>query len=271
MIDRSAVIKTVRRLLRPMIRLMIGLGINARDFVEIVKMVYADVALQEGGEQGQATTLSGASRITGLTRREVTRLRGVLEKVPLDMETCRGPVERVLEAWHTDPRYVAQDGQPLQLERSGHFAELINEHRGVLSAAALIGELKTHRLIRIAGDEVTVQCRYLPADTLMSTSLTHLGSLIEVIGTSMSSEVRAQSVNATPFAGYYVSEQSVMVSADEVREYMDRQAAELLEHWDDCVDGRASADVSAGRRLRIGVFAMQEHGPNPKARRAQGL
>ena len=147
MIDRTAAINTVRRLLRPIVRLMIGVGINARDFMEIVKMVYADVALQEGGRQGQANTLSEAARMTGLTRREVTRLRGVLEKVRLDSEGCQAPAERVLEAWYTDPKQVVSDLQSHSLARRRQLTGQINRVRDMSSTSEAIGELEANRSI----------------------------------------------------------------------------------------------------------------------------
>ncbi len=264
MIDRSAVVSTVRRFLRPMVRLMTRQGINARDFIEIVKMVYAEVALREGGDQGQAATLSRAARITGLTRREITRLHGVLEKVPLDTEVLRAPAERVLEAWHSDQRFVARDGHPLPLDRTGSFAELINAHRGVLSASTLIAELEAHRLIRITGDDVTVQCRYVPWDSVGSSVAERLGYLVEAIGTRMSSKPATDSMDGGLLEGCYVSEQRVTVSADEVGKYMDRQAAELLERLDEGACGQIESDVPAGSRLRIGIYAMLEQSGIPR-------
>lgn len=189
MIDRGEVIYTIRKLLRPIVRLMLGLGINARDFVEIGKMVYADVALREGDTQGGATTLSGAARITGLTRREVTRLRGVLENIPSDSGDSRPSIERVLEIWHTDPRFVTQDGVPRVLSRRESFAELLNEHCGDLSASTLIEEMQAHHLIRISSDEVTVQGRFLPTDTLVPSALERLEHLFESLGQATSSKM----------------------------------------------------------------------------------
>ena len=75
MVSRNVVGQCLEIILRPMVRSLLSLGFDARDFVEVSKSVYVDVATMEHGVGDKKATASAVARVTGLTRREVTRLR----------------------------------------------------------------------------------------------------------------------------------------------------------------------------------------------------
>lgn len=95
-------------LLAPLARLFVARGVLFPDFIERMKAHYVAAALA----QGKATD-SRLSLMTGLQRREVTRLRGF---EPRDQRPNH--LTRLVAIWQTDPAWTTE-GNSLQLPRTG--------------------------------------------------------------------------------------------------------------------------------------------------------
>ncbi len=65
----------VLRLLWPLVRILLRNGVSYRTFSDLIKWVYVDVAGKEFGIKGRKQSASRVSVITGLSRKEVTRMR----------------------------------------------------------------------------------------------------------------------------------------------------------------------------------------------------
>ena len=65
--------------LRPMARILLKFGIGFREFSEVMKTAFVDVATRDFGLRGRPTNISRVAVMTGLTRKEVRRLREKLE------------------------------------------------------------------------------------------------------------------------------------------------------------------------------------------------
>ena len=96
-------------LFAPLARLLVARGVVFPDFAERMRAHYIAAAEAQAGK----TTDSRLSVLTGLQRREVTRLRGF---VPRDERP--NPLSRLVALWQTDPAW-AQGGTPLTLPRNG--------------------------------------------------------------------------------------------------------------------------------------------------------
>jgi hypothetical protein len=160
MSTKRKLVVAVHAILKPVVRVMIALGFNSRDFMEVTKAVYVEVATESYGKRSRKANISRVALLTGLTRREVSRLRKVIVRLPLEVDAQRVPVSRVLTAWHTDPRYLSSTGQPATLERMGAYLDLINEHRGDLPATTLTKELELSGIVESHGEHVIVQSSY---------------------------------------------------------------------------------------------------------------
>src|SRR3569832_717093 len=72
----KALSAAVLRLLRPLVRLLLRNGVSYGAFADLAKWVYVDVANKEFGVAARKQTDSRISVITGLTRKDVARLKG---------------------------------------------------------------------------------------------------------------------------------------------------------------------------------------------------
>ena len=76
---KTAATAALRLLFRPIARIMLRAGVNWRELADVCKAIYVEVATEDFGIRGRPTNISRVAILTGLTRREVRRLRTLLQ------------------------------------------------------------------------------------------------------------------------------------------------------------------------------------------------
>lgn len=140
--------------LRPMARIFLRFGIGFREFAEIAKTAFVDVASSDYGLRGRPTNISRVAVMTGLTRKEVKRLRdkSLSDEDRLAVRTT--PLCVVLHRWHAEDDFLDSQGRPATLPFGGEtpsFSELVRKFGGDIPPGAMRTELK--RVGAIAEDE----------------------------------------------------------------------------------------------------------------------
>ena len=74
---QKPLVAAVLRLLRPLARILLRNGVSFSTFSDLAKWTYVDVAAREFGIEGRKQSTSRVSVITGLSRREVMRVRNL--------------------------------------------------------------------------------------------------------------------------------------------------------------------------------------------------
>lgn len=103
-------IESLDALFAPLARFLVARGVRFPDFAERMKAHYVEAACEMG--EGRATD-SRLSVMTGLHRRDVTRLKGFEPR-----ETRPNHLARLVALWQTEAVYQAE-GRPRLLPRSG--------------------------------------------------------------------------------------------------------------------------------------------------------
>lgn len=158
----------VQRLLHPLVRILLRNGVPHRVFAEMAKQVYVDLALKEFHPPGRkASTLSRAAVITGLTRKEIQRLREASAEGPEGGVARYHRAARVVSGWVRDPRYGDQRQGPLPLPFEGKdvsFSELVRRYSGDMTPRAVLDELlRVGAAERLPGGNVKLLSRaYIP-------------------------------------------------------------------------------------------------------------
>lgn len=106
----------LRRVLRPIVRILIRAGIRFDEFAELARGVYVESALRDGLDHASSLTRARVSVVTGLTRQQVNYYIDNDGALPSASPTLAGVLVEVLQKWHTDPQYVGPYGIPLELE-----------------------------------------------------------------------------------------------------------------------------------------------------------
>ena len=136
-------LRAARRILRPLVRILLRNGITATVFGELARKVFVDVAFDEFGIAGKPQTLARVSVITGLNRKEVARLHK-LENVTDSDRAWWNRAGTVLAAWMTDSQYQTRAGYPLDLPFSGaapSFTSLVKRYSGDMYPRSIADEL----------------------------------------------------------------------------------------------------------------------------------
>src|SRR5512139_240366 len=134
----------VSALLRPLVRLLLRNGIPYRTFSDIAKRVYVDVAMEEFGIPGRKQSKSRVSIITGLSRKEVLRVKRLPSPDDLGAVERYNRAARVIGGWVRDPRFHGESGRPMELPVEGEavcFGELVRIYSGDAPSRAVLDEL----------------------------------------------------------------------------------------------------------------------------------
>ena len=74
-------IAAARRMLRPALKMLLKHGVMHSEVIELTKEIYVDIARDDYGLRGRPTNISRVALLTGLGRKEATRVKNKLEQV----------------------------------------------------------------------------------------------------------------------------------------------------------------------------------------------
>lgn len=140
---QETIVSTLPLVLRPVVRLLLMCGMSWQEFHGIAKSVFVQVASDEYGIRGRPTNISRVAAMTGLSRKEISRIRsdmGIGRWSP-DMEAS--PMNTIIHYWHFDPEFSKEPGQPRLLAFDGvhSFSALVRKYAGDIPPGALKTEL----------------------------------------------------------------------------------------------------------------------------------
>ncbi|MCG8434044.1 MAG: DUF6502 family protein, partial [Gammaproteobacteria bacterium] len=122
---------------RPLVKLLISFGITYREFAEIFRWLYVDVALKEPefalASRGTQTK-ARVSILTGIGRKDVARLSELpREKIVADIPRLNRAA-RVFGIWASDENYCDENGNPKEIplygKEYGSFEYLVRQYGG---------------------------------------------------------------------------------------------------------------------------------------------
>lgn len=106
---------TFRKLIRPIVRLLLAKGITYPLLLEEIKRAFVDVANEEFKLEGKTQTDSRITLLTGVHRRDVHRIRNeVQQEVPSKANFSA----QIIAQWVGNPKFLAANGQPKALAKT---------------------------------------------------------------------------------------------------------------------------------------------------------
>jgi hypothetical protein len=148
---KEHVIRSCRYLLLPVVRFLLKHGVTWNEFGELSKEAYVKVAREDYGIEGRPTNNSRVAMLTGLSRREVARVRDqLLNGTERATELQGNQISRILTGWHLDPEFTDDDGQPKDLPPtgpSGSLSILLKRYAGDLPHGAIRKEMQKRDLV----------------------------------------------------------------------------------------------------------------------------
>jgi len=143
--QQNQILDALYAAMKPIARFLLRSGISYREFNDILKAAFVDVATQDYGIRGRPTNISRVAVMTGLTRKEVKRLREYGEHSARNRLSKRSPPAEVLHYWFTDPEYLDSNNLPKILPYDGSdisFTALTRKCAGDIPPGAMRTELK---------------------------------------------------------------------------------------------------------------------------------
>jgi len=140
--------------LKPLARALLKAGVGYREFAEISKTAFVEIATRDYGLRGRPTNISRVAVMTGLTRKEVRRLRDKSASGQETLVVRSTPMSIILHRWYTDEEFLTVNGEPKQLPFDGEkssFTSLVRKHGGDIPPGAMRTELRRIEAIEEVG------------------------------------------------------------------------------------------------------------------------
>jgi Family of unknown function (DUF6502) len=112
-----AFVRALRRVLRPMVRLMLAQGVTYPYLSNLLKGLFVEVADKEFRLNEKPPTDSRVSLLTGVHRKDVSRLRSDIASEAELVPPVVSLGAHLVAKWLGMPQYLGSDGEPLPLQR----------------------------------------------------------------------------------------------------------------------------------------------------------
>lgn len=260
--------RAIRVCIRPIAEFLLRAGISYREFEEASKIAFAEAAIKSFGVRGRPTNNSRVAAMTGLARKEVSRLRALIESESATATTATSPAGLVLAGWFTDKDFVGSDGNPFPLRFEGSdksFSALVGRYAGDVPAGAIRAELKRSGAVEeIEGGILrALQRHFVPHE-----ALERLSNSVEIILHALASTIAHNSNPNRTEAGrierFVFSDSLKLKAVPEFRLEARRRAQALLVELDDWLaerDDRGEKTEEKPADFRVGVGVFYYEGP----------
>jgi hypothetical protein len=141
---QDALLSALKAILRPIVKLLLQSGIGYSEFASVAKLVFVQVATDDYMKRGRPANFSQVSAMTGISRKEVSRIRKrpAEERWTPNMEAS--PVNTILHEWHFDPDFSdgAGTAKSLPFEGPQSFSALVARYGGDIPPGAMRATLE---------------------------------------------------------------------------------------------------------------------------------
>ena len=140
----SRLIRACYSVMLPIARLLLRSGVGFKEFSEVSRLAFVEVATTDYGLRGRPTNLSRVAAMTGIPRKQVKRLRATGTGLRDGIQVELGLLNDVMERWYTDEDYLDSKQRPKLLGMKGtcaSFEKLVKACAADVPAGAVKVEL----------------------------------------------------------------------------------------------------------------------------------
>ena len=256
---KQLVLRAFRRIFRPVAGILLRAGVTWREVVDIGKATYVDVASQDFGIRGRPTNVSRVSILTGLTRREVSRIRKLLAAPDDTVVDSMNHATRVLTGWFTDDEFVDADGTPRPLEADGpdvSFEALCKRYVADVPPTTMLKELRhVGAVVEDSDGKLVAKMRtYMPRQ-LDEAQILSSGSVLQDLGKTVAYNLYRDADDMPKFERR-ASNMRVRASAvPEFQAFLDKEGQDFLERVDAWLSANEVDEQSEEATVRLGLGA----------------
>lgn len=259
----TQVLAASRQWLRPVIHILIRCGVSWREFSDLAKTTFVEVATIQFGKRGRPTNVSRTAVLTGLARREVRKQRGVLAKAPDVLSGYVNKAALVLSAWHLDEAFLDAKGKPLPLPLDGEgatFGALVRRcGGGDVRPSTLLKELRSAGAVKLLPDKrlEPVQRHYIPH--AMDEQLIRLwGSALADLASTYVNNLTRPGREPLRFERAAMNDRIPKAALPEFRKFLEVEGQGFLERVDAWLTAHEDKEDAAVLRVGAGVYHIQD-------------
>jgi hypothetical protein len=271
---QTDILAATRQWLRPTIQILLRCGVPWREFAELAKTTYVEVATKNFGKRGRPTNVSRTAVLTGLARRDVRKQRDNLKAAadPLPGYVTKGSL--VLTAWHLEPGFLDRRGKPRLLPLQGDgasFEALVHRCGGSdVPISTLLKELKTAGAVRETRDgRLQALSRFYVPDQIDEQLVRLWGTVLADVASTYVHNMTRNAKTPPRFERQAVNDRVAASAVPEFRKFLDREGQAFLERldaWLTAHEMREPHDKKKGMgggseeaiRLGVGVYHIQD-------------
>ncbi len=263
---KKTLFASIMSLLQPLVRILLRNGVPYGTFADLAKQVYVRVAMEEFGLPNRKQTASRVSIITGLTRKEVSRVQGLSDTGNEETVERYNRAARVVTGWVRDSRFLDSHGNPAELVIEGSvasFSELVRNFSGDMPVRAVLDELDRVGVIdRLPDGRIRLLARaYIP----VTSDVEKLG----ILGVDVRDLISTIDNNITNASGHRLLQRKVSYDnlpaemLPELRQISAQKGQLLLEELDALLsqhdrDNNPSVSGTGRHRAGIGIYYFEE-------------
>lgn len=259
---RAQLIYSFRKILRPMVRILLRAGVSYQEFREVLKGAYVEATVRDGirGHTGPLTRAM-VSDYTEVPLADVNRFIDDESLLAPPAPTNAAVVSEVLFLWCTEPDYIGPYGLPLELdleETPGkNLSTLIFRADPTADPKTVLRDMLEWEVVKPVGPKhyrATARTMVF-TDVLTPQALEYFGSAITDLANTILHNIRAE-------AGHKRLQRSVI--EDELPEYampefealLKEKVQKLLNDIDDWISSNKVYWTEPGKRVTTGLTAF---------------
>ena len=266
MSQQNILFSAIKKLLKPLVRILLQNGILYGALLDIIKPIYIEVASECIAESGKKQTRSRISTITGIPRKEVQRLMDMGDVDDVWAFERYNRAARVVTGWVRAARFSDKKQQPLILSydrKNPSFVQLVAAFSGDIPARTILDELIEAEVVQELqnGDLQLIKRAYIPT-SVESEKLGILGrdvaGLLNTIGHNI-----YQKENRPHFQRKVFYDNLPEEFIPELKEFIETHAQSLMEKMVDKMsendrDTNPSIKGTGRRAAGLGVYYFEE-------------
>ena len=274
---RTRILDALGRLLEPIVLLLLKSGITWKEFADLAKVKFVQVATKEFGIRGRPTNASRVAILTGIDRRDVRKLRVVTAEQPVVVAAgFMSKPTQVLDGWFHDPNFRTASGEPRDLqvsEGADSFAALVRRYTPGIPHVAMIKELRAVRAIEELPDGRVraLKRNYIPRE-LADNQIRLWGSVLQDVGTTLEHNLMRKPSERPRFERRALSLTVEGSALPEFEAFLAAEGQAFLERIDDWLAAHQADPSTSARaplRLGIGLYQILDR-PQPKRHETRG-
>ncbi len=136
--------KALLQLLQPLAGFVSDAGLSAGELYALFREAAVRSAAAKQLEASDRVNISRIAATTGISRAEISQILKVAETAKKTGDGQQQSTNRILAAWHEDPKFTGPNGQPVDLKlygRGATFEALANKYGRGIPTRALLDEL----------------------------------------------------------------------------------------------------------------------------------